>query len=117
VSTLAGMAAVASAVIAIIAIVKADEASTTAENLAAPLLAPTTPLDDRGKRITVATQYASVSKRADFLYWNSSTKRFVVPVQNGGGGIALTVGVPVIVEDCAEEPNLLPRAAVGLLGT
>jgi hypothetical protein len=117
VSTLAGMAAVASAVIAIIAIVKADEASTTTENLAAPLLAPTTPLDDRGKTITVATQYASVSKRADFLYWNSSTKRFVVPVQNGGGGIALTVGVPVIVEDCAEEPDLIPRAAVGLLGT
>jgi hypothetical protein len=104
-------------VIAVVAIVKADQASTTVENLAAPLLAPTTPLADRGQTITVSTQYASVRKRADFLYWDSITERFVVPVENGGGGIAMTVGVPVIVEDCAREPDLLPRSAVGLLGT
>jgi hypothetical protein len=116
-SALAALAAVASAGIAIVALVEADHASTTAENLEAPLLAPTTPLGSRGKTITVATQYASVTKRADFLYWNSSTQRLVVPLENGGGGIAMTVGVPVIVEDCAKEPDLLPRAAVGLLGT
>jgi hypothetical protein len=117
VSALAGLAAVASAAIAAIALVKADQATTTAENLTAPLLAPTTPLDERGRTITVATQFASVPKRADFLYWNSKTRRFVVPVQNGGGGIAMTVGVPVIVEDCAKEPDLLPSAAVGPIGT
>lgn len=117
VAIFSGVAAVASALIAAIALVKADQASTTAENLEAPLLAPAIPFDLRGKTITVATEYASVVKRADFLYWNSTAQRFVVPVENGGGGIAMTVGVPVIVEDCSAEPTLLPRAALGLLGT
>lgn len=117
VAALAGLATVASAVIAIVALVKADQASSTAQDLTAPLLAPTTPLDKRGMTITVTTQFASVLKRADFLYWNSRTNRFVVPVQNGGGGIAMTVGVPVIVEDCTKEPALLPASAIGLIGT
>ena len=116
-SAIAALAAIASAIIAVIAIDKADQAATTAENLSAPLLAPTTPLDERGTMVTVTTQYASVRKRADFLYWNALTQRFVVPVENGGGGIAMTVGVPVIVEDCATEPSFLPGAAVGLVGT
>jgi hypothetical protein len=41
----------------------------------------------------------------------------VIPMRNGGAGIALTVGLPVLVQDCEREPQALPSTTVGLLGT
>jgi hypothetical protein len=38
-------------------------------------------------------------------------------MRNGGSGIALTVGLPLVVEDCEREPQALPSSTVGLLGT
>lgn len=43
--------------------------------------------------------------------------RLIVPLRNGGAGIALTMGRPVIVQSCEGEPDLLPDRAVGQLGT
>jgi hypothetical protein len=94
------------------------------EEQSAPILAPDTLPDKRGKRIHVFTAYASLWKRSDRLYVNSDADathpgrgRIVIPVRNGGAGIGLTVGLPVMVQDCDHEPRLLPAGAVGLLGT
>ena len=62
---------------------------------------------DRGKTVRVATQYAFVSKRADRLYLSRQTGRFVIPLQNGGSGIAVTVGFPIVVQSCDAEPRPL----------
>jgi hypothetical protein len=43
--------------------------------------------------------------------------RMIIPLRNGGAGIALTLGRPVLVEDCDREPRYLPASAVGQLGT
>ena len=41
----------------------------------------------------------------------------MIPLRNGGAGIALTVGLPLLVEDCLKEPAALPEGVVGRLGT
>jgi hypothetical protein len=74
------------------------------------------PLGSRGKTITVATQYAGQQAGGlPVLALEHAAARRAS--RERGRGIAMIVGVPVIVEDCAKEPDLLPRAAVGLLGT
>lgn len=117
----------------------------------APILAPDTPPDQRGKTLTVVTTYATLKKRADFLFdsprvvcgpersprrqrlshrkrstpngtslpvtCRSARWRIVVPVRNGGAGIALTVGLPLIVQDCNREPKYLPAGTVGTVGS
>jgi hypothetical protein len=79
-----------------------------------PILVPSVPLAERGHSIRVATGYASVRKRADRLYLSRSTGRFIVPLQNGGSGIALTIGLPVVVENCNREPCALSRTKQAL---
>jgi hypothetical protein len=96
---------------------QADFQRRAEEEQSAPLLAPETPPGVRGKKIRVTTQYATVHKRADRLFLDRKGPRFVIPVRNGGAGIALTVGLPVLVEDCDQEPRTLPAPTVGLLGT
>jgi hypothetical protein len=84
----------------------------------APVLAPGTPLQQRGQTIKVFTDYREVRKRADRLLLNRQLGHFVVPMRNGGAGIALTVGLPLLVQDCLLEPVVLPsEKTVGLLGT
>lgn len=114
----AALLTLASVAIAIYALHKANEVSSQQAEAAAPILAPGTPLAERGKNIRVATEYAEVTKRADWLYLDRSPTqtptrgRFVIPLRNGGSGIGLTIGLPVLVADCAKEPALLPEAAI-----
>jgi hypothetical protein len=84
----------------------------------APVLAPGTPSEVRGKTITVDTEFRRVTKRADRMLLRREPRgHLVVPMRNGGAGIALTVGLPLLVEDCVEQPQALPSTTVGLLGT
>ncbi len=104
--------------VATVALVRASEFSGQQAEAAAPILAPGTPPAQRGKLIHVTTEYTEVLKRADRLYLDRSPKtsklrgRFVVPLRNGGLGIALTIGPPVLVANCEKEPALLPEAAI-----
>ena len=86
------------------------------EEQSAPVLAPGTPPQTRGKTIRVSTEYATVEKRADRFFLDRAERRIVIPLRNGGAGIALTVGVPLLVDNCS-QPNVLPQRTVGLLGT
>lgn len=101
-----------SVAIAFWALYKANQVSNQQEEAAAPVLAPGTSLAERGARLVVYTDYAKVIKRADRLYLDRGAGRVVIPIRNGGSGIALTIGRPVVVSDCAEEPNELPDSAV-----
>ena len=96
---------------------QADFQRRAEEEQSAPLLAPETPPRLRGRTIRVTTQYATLHKRADRLFLDRVGPRLAIPVRNGGAGIALTVGLPILVEDCAREPRALPAPTVGLLGT
>lgn len=98
--------------IALVAFVKSDEASNQQAEAAAPILAPGTPPSERGKHIIVTTEYAEVHKRADRLFLDRSAGRLVVPIRNGGIGIAMTIGLPVVVADCREEPAMLLNTTV-----
>lgn len=120
--------ALLSVAIAGIALHKADQVAAQQEEASAPVLAPDTPPGDRGKRRWVTTEFARVKKRLDRTYLDraaltqSHGKKFhvgrlVMPVTNGGAGIALTVGRPVLVQDCNTEPQHLPASTVGALGT
>lgn len=103
----------ASVALALAAFVRANEVSDQQAEAEAPILAPGTPPDERGKQITVPTEYSEVSKRADRLYLDATNRpRFVIPLRNGGSGIALVVGQPVLVADCDGEPARVPDAAV-----
>jgi hypothetical protein len=96
----------------------ADKQSKFEREQSAPVLAPETPPEIRGRPIPVTTQYEKVRKRADRLLVRTSGRgHVIVPMRNGGSGIALTVGLPVLVQDCDREPAALPSSAVGLLGT
>lgn len=107
-----GLVSLLSIGIALVAFVKADEASNQQAEAAAPVLAPGTPPSERGKHILVTTEYAEVRKRADRLFLDRSTGRLVIPIRNGGIGIAMAIGLPVIVADCREEPAILPDTTV-----
>jgi hypothetical protein len=116
--------AAGSAVIAIWALVQANETAERQSRLereqSAPVLAPETPPEVRGKRITVHTQYRKIRKRADRVLVRRDPDgrgHVIIPMRNGGAGIALTVGLPVVVEDCLQQPDALPPSAAGLLGT
>jgi len=121
--------ALLSVVVAALALHKADQVAQQQEEASAPVLAPGTPLSDRGKRVWVNTEYAKVSKRLDRMFLDRSAPalgangrmihvgRIVLPLRNGGVGVALTVGRPVLVQDCDRQPRYLPATAVGLLGT
>lgn len=108
-----------------VALDKANQATTQQREQEAPVLAPGTPLESPGKRMPVVVEYATVKKRADRLFLDRRVRRvgdrwfgrFVIPLRNGGAGIALTVGLPVLVADCEEEPAKLPDRTIGLLGT
>jgi hypothetical protein len=76
-----------------------------------PILVPGMPFDERGKTIGVTTEYAFVRKRADRLYLSRQAGRFIIPLRNGGSGIALTIGLPVVVQTCSDEPGVLSRTA------
>jgi hypothetical protein len=115
-----------SVLIAVVALVEAGQVTRgqfslerQTEELSAPVLAPGSPPTERGQRIVVSTEYGSkLDKRADRLLLQTQGRaRLVIPAVNGGAGIALTVGLPVVVEDCATEPGLLPAGAVSLQGT
>jgi hypothetical protein len=101
-----------SVAIAFWALYKANQVSSQHAEAAAPVMAPGTPFDERGERLVVYTDYAKVIKRAGRLYLDRSAGRVVMPLRNGGSGIALTMGRSVVVSDCAEEPNELPDSAV-----
>jgi hypothetical protein len=107
--------AVVSLAIALSAFKQANHVAEKQAEAAAPILAPGSALAQRGEPITVTTENAVVEKRADRLFLDTSRPtgaRFVVPLRNGGSGIALTIGVPVLVADCTNEPPLLPRQAI-----
>lgn len=109
---LSSMLSVLSVTIAFGAFFRAKEVSEEQAEAAAPVLSPGTPLAERGERMRVATEYAVVRKRADRLFLDRRAGRFVIPLRNGGSGIAMTVGLPVIVESCEQEPAMLPSSAV-----
>jgi hypothetical protein len=95
-----------------------EKQTTFEQEQSAPVLAPGTPPELRGRIVTVNTDYRKVLKRADrMLLRRAHRGHIVVPMRNGGSGIALTVGLPVVVEDCDREPKALPASTVGLLGT
>jgi hypothetical protein len=76
----------------------------------APLLTPGTPPNQRApKHERVVTENAIVTKRLDRLYVDRAgpPPRLVVPIRNGGSGIGLTIGQPVVVETCDGEPAAL----------
>ena len=91
----------------------------------APILAPDTAPDERGRNMTVTTQSSNkpVSKRADWLYLNPLAvpnpprSRIVIPVRDGGAGTGMTVGLPLVVQDCTSEPKYLPPSAMGTVGS
>src|ERR1700743_2840562 len=68
VSILTTLAALASAGIAIVALTTANHAANEQEEANAPVLAPGTPLSDRGRYGYVTTEFARVRKRLDRLY-------------------------------------------------
>jgi hypothetical protein len=115
---------ICSLAIAALALVKADQAThdqqalqnRVEEEQSTPILLPGTPLSDRGKVMTVFTEFAHVHKRLDRLFLDRAAGRFVIPIRNGGTGNALTVGLPLLVPNCIQEPRLLPAEAVGALG-
>jgi hypothetical protein len=104
-----------SIILAVVALTKANQAAPQQQEQAAPVLAPGTPLEERGEIEDVAVEYAKVTKRLDRLFLDRSATteepprgRLVIPLRNGGAGIALTVGLPVVVADCAKQPALMP---------
>lgn len=109
---LSSVLSVVSVTIAFGAFYRANQVSEEQAEAAAPVLSPGTPLTERGQRMRVATEYAVVTKRADRLFLDRRAGRFVIPLRNGGSGIAMTVGLPVIVESCEQEPARLPASAV-----
>lgn len=82
----------------------------------APVLAPSTPASERGRTITAVSDYRQTLKRADWLIVGPDG-HLVIPTRNGGAGIALTVGLPLVVSDCEHEPYELGVRSVGRLGT
>jgi hypothetical protein len=112
--------ALASSAIAIVALVKANQVSNQQAEAAAPVLAAGTPLAQRGKEMSVFTTFGFAKKRADRMWLDRSKKaRLIIPLVNGGAGIALTIGEPVIVSNCAREPSILPpeKAIMPPVGT
>jgi hypothetical protein len=100
----------------------ADKQATFEQEQSAPVLAPEASPKDRGKTLTVHTAYRTYDKRADRMLLTRRDKgetrgHLVIPVRNGGAGLALTVGVPLLVQDCVREPERLPTRTAGLLGT
>ncbi len=96
----------------------AERQASFEQEQSAPVLAPGTEPGDRGRTITVNTEYRKVRKRADRMLLSRGPRgHLVLPMRNGGAGIALTVGLPLLVEDCVTEPKVLPPSTVGLLGT
>jgi len=104
--------ALLSVAIAFWALYKANQVSQQQAEATAPVLAPGTPLKERGQEMTVWTDYAKVPKRADRLFLDPGAGRLIIPLSNGGSGIGMTIGRPVLVADCGREPSMLPPSAV-----
>jgi hypothetical protein len=68
----------------------------------------------------VFTEHRSVVKRLDRMLLRTvdpgGLGHVIVPVTNGGEGLALLVGFPLLVEDCEGQPAALPTNTVGRLG-
>lgn len=111
------LTAAVSIVVSVVALQRSDQVAARQEAEASPVLAPGTLLADRGRVMTIATETATVRKRADWLFIDNHVGRIVVPLRNGGNGIAMIIGRPVLVENCATEPQHLPLATTGALGT
>lgn len=121
--------ALLSVAVAALALHKADQVAEQQEEANAPVLAPGTPLGERGEHGWVTTEYARVRKRLDRMLVDRGATareptgrlvrvgRMIIPLRNGGAGIALTLGHAVLVQDCDREPRYLPATAVGQLGT
>ena len=94
-----------------------DRQSTFEQEQSAPVLAHGTPLEQRGRTARVSTEYRTVVKRLDRMLLRRGRRgHVIIPVQNGGAGLALLVGMPLLVEDCENEPAKLPSRTVGRLG-
>jgi hypothetical protein len=100
-----------SAYIAFHSLTEARSVSREQAESSEPILVPGTPLSERGRTIGVATDFAFVRKRADRLYLSRRSGRLVIPLRNGGSGIALTIGLPVVVQTCSDEPRALSETA------
>jgi len=111
------LTAAVSIVVSVTALQRSDQVASLQEAESSPVLAPGTALTERGKAVTVATNTATVRKRADWLFMDNRVGRIVVPLRNGGNGIAMIVGRPVLVENCTVEPQHLPLSTTGSLGT
>ncbi len=85
----------------------------------APFLIPATPPAERGFVKTADLNFGHVTKRADRLYVAPPNPhagvfkaRMVIPLQNGGTGIALIYGRPAFVSGCDVARELAPRLAI-----
>lgn len=78
-----------------------------------PFLIPATPPAERGIRKTADLNFGRVTKRADRLYVAPPhptsgifKARIVIPLQNGGNGIAIVFGRPVFISNCDRAADL-----------
>jgi len=83
-----------------------------------PLLIPATPPAERGTIKTAYLNFGHVTKRADRLYVAPAhprahilKARLVIPLQNGGSGLALVYGHPVFISRCDLADELPKRLA------
>ena len=111
------LTAAVSIVVSVIALQRSDQVAALQQAESSPVLAPGTDLADRGRVMTIATETTTVRKRADWLFIDRRAGRLVIPLRNGGNGIAMIVGRPVLVENCTLEPQRLPLSTTGALGT
>jgi hypothetical protein len=88
-----------------------------------PFLIPATPPAERGTIKTAYLNFGHITKRADRLYVAPPhprsgifKARLVIPLQNGGSGIALVYEHPAFVSSCARA-NELPKRLANPAGT
>ena len=95
------------------ALYRTNQVSQQQAEASAPVLAAGTLLKERGQKMTVVTDFATTVKRADRMFLDRQAGRLIIPLLNGGSGIAMTIGLPLLVADCSREPSMLRSPAVG----